>query len=140
MLFYVDRAIDETCNAVTNVDLPVTHRQLPHWVVPLLEEQLESASDCERLTKNIDAYLAMFQAATVSPAVQFLRRINWASLPLYWQPAYLRNLPIRISQRESTEAQQRLMKNASHPDDSPSVLSEASALLAQITGLDPVLQ
>lgn len=136
VLFYVNRVIDGTCTAVTNVDLPASHRQLPHWVLPLLEEQLQSDADRDSLVKHVDAYLRMFREASVSPAVKCLRRINWACLPLHWQPAYLRSLPIRISRHESLEAQARLMKNVQCPNDTPETVSGAVALLARITGVD----
>lgn len=135
-MFYISRVIDDSCTAVTNVELPRNHRQLPQWVIPLLEEQLDSASDRDCMVKHIDAYLKMFVDTNVSNGVKFLRRINWACLPLHWQPLFLRTLPVRVSTRESALAQARLIKNVQGPNDNPVVIDEALALLSRITGID----
>jgi hypothetical protein len=133
---------------ILGVRLPTSHSELPPWVVPLMEEQWRMGSTAE-VEGQLDAYLSLFTvtSASVSPSTRILRSIHWGSLPLHWQPVCLRNLPLRVSRKESMHAQARLMRNlgASFPPDDlragcdalwhTARGCEATALLGQITGL-----
>lgn len=125
---------------VTNVRLPMTHADLPAWVLSVLEEYRETdGGDLGALEHQVDGYLRMFHATPVGRGVQLLRRISWAYLPLHWQPVYLRGLPVRITRRECRAAQRRLVRNirivlSETPRDEEAD-DEAVELLAHITNV-----
>ena len=127
---------EEQCTAATNVRLPRNHAELPAWVLPLLQDLVgPDSGDDEGLQRLLDDYLALFGRDTEPLSHRVLRRINWASLPLDWQPLYLKNYPLRISKRETSLAQQRLIANALRGPEEEAQAANIVAALADITGL-----
>lgn len=135
VFFYVTLPVGTPgCNAVAHIRPPANHGELPPWVAPLLQEQLGvSPTDLKR---NIDRYLSQFQESS-SPVLRMFRRINWATLPLFWQPTHIKNLPLRVTRQESEEAQIRLVQNMKEimQDVTQADADEAVRLLGRITGV-----
>ena len=139
--FYV---IEQRGSSVfTNSRPPRRHTDLPGWVMDLLAERVGGARTAAQLQRGVDEYLSLVVDADTSSLMRFLRCINWAALPLYWEPRYLKNVPFRVPVRESRNAHARLTQNilvirrGSGPetDEDKTLRSEAVAWLADITGI-----
>ena len=127
----------------TNSRPPRRHTDLPGWVMDLLAEQVGGARTAAALQRSVDEYLTLQVDTNNSSLMRFLRCINWPSLPLYWQPRYLKNVPFRVPKHESRNAHARLVQNiliiqrGSGPEthEEHALRAEAIAWLAEITGI-----
>lgn len=121
-------------------------------VVPLLEEYNTAATGNHQLRLHVDSYLQMFAEGPAEASVRLLRGINWAALPIHWQPCFLTNLPVRVTRHESQEAQRQLVKravqrlrdsthharqktSAATASSEQHLVQQATQLLARITGV-----
>lgn len=127
--FYVERQSE---NALTNVRLPKTHKELPPWVLSLLMD-VGRTKDPFALEKTVDHYLCQLEA-TGSRAVRLLRSINWATVPLVWKPLFMHDAVSTVSNREAQSSQARLIKAAAPSWEEAEVVSESIELLHRITG------
>lgn len=143
VFFYVADADTD----VFNVRLPHSHRDLPPWVVPLLQEHAPRPLAGPILIRNVDAYLENLAAhARASDAVALLRRVNWGQLPLLWRPMRLRGTTtsLTVTVVESRAAQRRLIANMGRDLDDAfddaraekqTILDETLTLLGYLTGV-----
>jgi len=107
--------------------LPDTHRELPAWVVPLLQSAAPAKLEEFGVAAEIDRYLREFAALNAAPSVRLLR-------PLVWKPLFLKAVPYRTTAAESVEAQARLVKGATAVWDDPETVAEAIETLYDLTG------
>lgn len=131
---------------VFGVRLPLTHRELPPWVVPSLQMYAPHHMSLQTLAKNVDCYLEnMTLHTTTSDSVSLLRRVNWANLPLVWRPMRLRNVPVTVGLAECRQSQRRLVDRigsditdvselAEHEREA--ILAETKTLLHFLTGVN----
>ena len=127
--FYVEQQSD---NALINVRLPATHKELPPWVLSLLMD-MGHTKDPFALEKTVDHYLRQLEA-TGSRAVRLLRCINWAAVPLVWKPLFMHDAVSTVSNCEAQASQARLIKAAAPSWEEAEVVSESIDLLHRITG------
>lgn len=130
LFFYVE---DEEQQGIANCRLPQTvGEDLPEWVVPLLADV--SMTDEIHVKRNLDAALEQFAKENDAPAVRLLRSINWARLPLVWQPMFLVTTHHGTVQ-QCEEAQVRLIRSVAREWESGSaeVVHEALTLLQHVT-------
>lgn len=126
---------EEASDAGVVVRIPRCWRDLPAWVVALLEDRLRpppgvkgiSAADVRR---NVDGYLAWFEQHHNDGAHRLLRAMAWHQLPLVWRPrAFIGAGMPSVTMGEAAEAQSRML-----PEQGRDV-KEALAILNRITGI-----
>lgn len=69
--------------------------------------------------------------ARVSPGL--LRRLNFAAIPLVWQPLFLTEAQATHALEDSEDAQSRLLRSAFERDEDPEAVADAADLLRRIT-------
>jgi hypothetical protein len=133
--FYtMDSNAEDHDQPVQPVHAPANIEELPPWVPQLLTDTIPpTAPMAHKLDDQINMYLQLFIGANPSPTIQFLRRINWATLPLYWTPIFLEKLPVRVRNAESREAQHRLVEVFGHAE-SEEVRNDAVNVIRTFTG------
>ena len=140
VFFYVEREHTEDTDTedapphqLRNVTTPANHRELPHWVLEFLGD-MSTGTDAFAMAKNVDSYLAGMEM-NLSPGLKLLRSINWASLPLVWNPLFMKNAETCVTVDQATRAQTSLIKGVCPSWEEAETMAEAIDLLNRITGV-----
>lgn len=112
--FYVQK--DPVAGTQSEQQLPLVRvpehvDELPPWVSRLMKE-IARVENPDSVDRNIDLYLDHFHSLQLkSRALAFVRRINWALLPLQWNPVFVKNMSMRVSVNDSIQAQKHLIES-----------------------------
>jgi hypothetical protein len=129
-VFFFREASTEGNNALANCHLPTTHTELPHWVCPLIADLVGVHE--RQIHRNVDAVLEQFAREECSPAVRLLRTVNWAALPLAWEPLFLSHVPPPTT-AQNEDAQLRLVRAITPEWMDAEIQNEVVSLLQDIT-------
>jgi hypothetical protein len=100
-------------NQLPLVRVPANVDELPPWVSVLMKE-IARVENPDSIDSNLDSYLEWFQnLQSNNRALAFVRRINWALLPLSWSPVFIQNMRVRITVSDSINAQRHLVDSMS---------------------------
>ena len=86
-----------------------------------------------QLAPRVRSELSPFQREFGAPALRLLRSINWATIPLHWQPLFLRGVQTTTTAQQAADAQARLVKGAAAMWEDAEVVAEAVELLHDVT-------
>ena len=132
-VFFYTRNHPDTADSdqpIEPVHVPTTLSELPPWVPQLLRDTVTVA---DKMEDQINMYLQLFIGASPSPTTEFLRKINWATLPLYWTPLFLKDVSVHVKKSQSREAQHRLVEILGQ-DETEETRNEAIAVIQSFTG------
>ena len=126
-------ASDDPTPELCNVTTPQNHTELPRWVLEYLCE-ISPGLDAFAIERNVDAFLSQFGRAT-TPAQRMLRAVNWPTIPLVWNPTFVKNVETHVSTEQALQAQARLIKGVCPSWEDAERLAETIDLLNVITGI-----
>jgi hypothetical protein len=112
------------------VRAPMNANELPRWVSQLLEDVVPQS---HRIDDSLNLFLNLFIGSNPTASTQLLRRINWAMLPLYWTPVFLKSIPRRVRDSESLTSQHKLIELMGQ-DATPETKRDALFVIQSITG------
>ena len=129
---------------IVGAKLPSESRELPPWVLSVLHENSRGLSRGD-VVRNVNQYLSTFPKHG-GRALQILRTVNWAILPLLWKPYWFVDKQIHVSIADSAAAQTRtityLTQHAAAMEgcdalDLDDVKCEMIDILGDLTGICP---
>ena len=133
VFFYTrDEEDDDAKRVIERVHVPTTIEELPPWVPRLFKASTDPAT--QKIEDHINIYLQLFIGANPSRTKEFLRQINWATLPLFWTPIFLKDPSLDVRKSDSREAQNRLVELLG-PDQTEDTRNEALDVIRVFTGV-----
>ena len=114
------------------VRVPEHVDELPPWVSQLMKE-IARVDNPDSIDHNIDLYLDHFHSLqSTNRGLAFVRRINWALLPIHWSPVFMQHMRVRVSVNDSIKAQKHLVDSMG-PNESQETKDEALSIIQSFT-------
>lgn len=110
---------------------PLNASELPRWVAQLLKDAMPTG---HLVDDSINVFLNLFLGSDPTASMQLLRHINWAMLPLYWTPTFVKDTPIQVRESDSHSAQRKLI-DVMGQNETAETKCDALSILQSFTGV-----